>query len=91
MYYLIIIFIIGELIDAFQNREISPLERCKMVMLGFFFLNHWKNHIQVCAQNYPEFMSVKKNFIASVTFNILTSLSESMVCKSDSIYLNYQL
>ncbi|CAG8593895.1 19603_t:CDS:2, partial [Gigaspora rosea] len=61
------------------NREISPLERCKMVMLGFFFLNHWKNHIQVCAQNYPEFMSVKKNFIASVTFNILTSLSESMI------------
>ncbi|CAG8775030.1 7779_t:CDS:2, partial [Gigaspora rosea] len=75
----IFLFVLGELIDAFQNRKISLLERCRMVMLGFFFLNHWKSHVQSCAQDYPEFMSIKKNFLAPVTFKILTSLPESMI------------
>ncbi|CAG8705599.1 7230_t:CDS:2, partial [Gigaspora rosea] len=47
--------------------------------VGGFFLNHWRSHIQTCAQDYPEFISIKKNFIAPVTFNILMSLSKSMI------------
>ncbi|CAG8763854.1 9478_t:CDS:2, partial [Cetraspora pellucida] len=49
-------------------------------------------HIQSCAEDYPEFMSIKKNFIAPVTFNILTSLSESMILLTiayQDFYLQY--
>uniref|UniRef100_U9SUQ0 Uncharacterized protein n=1 Tax=Rhizophagus irregularis (strain DAOM 181602 / DAOM 197198 / MUCL 43194) TaxID=747089 RepID=U9SUQ0_RHIID len=39
------LFIIGELIDSYLNREITPLERIKMSMTAFFFLQLWKKHI----------------------------------------------
>ncbi|PKC16096.1 hypothetical protein RhiirA5_257139, partial [Rhizophagus irregularis] len=39
------LFIMGELIDSYLNREIIPLERIKMSMTAFFFLQLWKKHI----------------------------------------------
>lgn len=50
-----------------------------MAMTGYFFLHLWRFHIETFSQNYPEFITMKHNFLADQTFSILTSLSQSMV------------
>ncbi|POG58303.1 hypothetical protein GLOIN_2v1885938 [Rhizophagus irregularis DAOM 181602=DAOM 197198] len=75
----IYLFIIGELVDSYLNRNISPLERIRMAMTSYFFLRIWRFHINTLARKYPEFISVSQNFIASQTFAIMTSLAESIV------------
>lgn len=47
--------------------------------MGFFFLNLWQFHIKTLAHKYPDFININQNFLASQTFSILTSLSQSMV------------
>ena len=74
-----IFFHLGELIDSFLNRCISPIERIRMVMMGFFFLHLWQFYIKTLAHKYPDFININQNFLASQTFSILTSLSQSMV------------
>ncbi|GET57534.1 hypothetical protein GLOIN_2v1762423 [Rhizophagus irregularis DAOM 181602=DAOM 197198] len=58
------LFIIGELIDSYLNREITPLERIKMSMTAFFFLQLWKKHIANMSEKYSDFISLNKNFLA---------------------------
>ncbi|RIB11242.1 hypothetical protein C2G38_2262096 [Gigaspora rosea] len=75
----IYLFVIGELIDAYQNRTISHLERARMVMMAYFFLTIWKSYIRSVALNNPNYVSLEKNFLATQTFNILISLAESLI------------
>uniref|UniRef100_U9SS17 Uncharacterized protein n=1 Tax=Rhizophagus irregularis (strain DAOM 181602 / DAOM 197198 / MUCL 43194) TaxID=747089 RepID=U9SS17_RHIID len=76
--FFVLLFIFGELIDCYLNRQISPLERIKMAMT-FFFLRFWCQHILNLSENYPDFISLKKNFLADQSYSILTSLAESMI------------
>ena len=71
--------LLGELIDSYLNREITPLERIKMSMTSFFFLRIWKEYITKMSEKYSDFVSVSKNFLADQSFAIFTSLAESMV------------
>ena len=48
-------------------------------MMGFFFLHLWQFHIKTLAHKYPDFININQNFLASQTFSILTSLSQSIV------------
>jgi hypothetical protein len=50
-----------------------------MSITGFFFLRLWRFHIESLARKYPDFISIRKNFLADQTFAILSSLCESMV------------
>jgi hypothetical protein len=70
---------LGELIDSYLNREITPLERIKMSMTAFFFLQLWKKHITNMSEKYPDFISLNKNFLADQSFAIFISLAESMI------------
>jgi hypothetical protein len=38
-------FVIGEMVDAYQNRHITHLERATMVMMARYFLMAWRAHI----------------------------------------------
>ncbi|EXX73794.1 hypothetical protein RirG_057140 [Rhizophagus irregularis DAOM 197198w] len=86
------LFIMGELIDSYLNREIIPLERIKMSMTAFFFLQLWKKHIANMSEKHPDFISLNKNFLADQSFAIFISLAESMillVISHREYYLNY--
>lgn len=67
------------MIDSYLNRTITPTERIRMVMTGYFFLHLWRFHIQSLAKKYPDFIDIRRNFLADQTFVILSSLGESMV------------
>ncbi|CAB4419418.1 unnamed protein product [Rhizophagus irregularis] len=77
--FFIYIFVIGEMIDSYLNRLITPIERIRMVMMGYFFLQIWRFHVETLSRKYPDFISVKRNFLANQSFCIFTSLAESMV------------
>ncbi|PKY23567.1 hypothetical protein RhiirB3_334471 [Rhizophagus irregularis] len=76
---LIYLFIIGELIDSYLNRDISNHERIKMVIIGSFFLRIWKQYIQNAANKYEEIFSNDRNFLAHQTYEILSFLVDSMI------------
>lgn len=69
---------IGKLVDSYLNRNITPIERIRMVMISFF-LRIWRFYINTLARKHPEFISPNQNFIASQIFAILTSLAETIV------------
>ena len=74
-------FIAGELVDAFLNRKISHLERCKMVMMCKFFLKIWQSYI-INASNlseFPKVFSIEKNFLAKQTHELIDFLANSLV------------
>ncbi|GET63656.1 hypothetical protein GLOIN_2v1427013 [Rhizophagus irregularis DAOM 181602=DAOM 197198] len=76
---IIYLFIMGEIVDCYLNRTISPIERVRMAMTGYFFLHLWRFHITTLHQKYPDFVSIKQNFLADQSFAIFSSLCESMV------------
>ncbi|CAB4386983.1 unnamed protein product [Rhizophagus irregularis] len=77
--FAIYLFIMGEIVNCYLNRNISPIERIRMVTTGYFFLYLWHFHIETLSQKYPNFISIKQNFLANQSFTIFTSLCESMV------------
>ncbi|PKY62073.1 hypothetical protein RhiirA4_487934, partial [Rhizophagus irregularis] len=77
--FAIYLFIMGEIVDCYLNRNISPIERIRMATTGYFFLYLWRFHIETLSQKYPNFISIKQNFLANQSFAIFTSLCESMV------------
>jgi len=50
-----------------------------MVTTGYFFLHLWHFYIKTLYQKYPDFISIKQNFLANQSFAIFTSLCESIV------------
>ncbi|GES74758.1 hypothetical protein GLOIN_2v1772310 [Rhizophagus clarus] len=77
--FFIYLFVIGEIVDSYLNRDVTLIERIRMAMTGFFFLHLWKFHIKTLAQKYPDFININQNFLADQTFSILISLCQSMV------------
>ncbi|KDR67467.1 hypothetical protein GALMADRAFT_1356059 [Galerina marginata CBS 339.88] len=66
------LFIMGELIDAWQSRNICHLERAKMVLRARFFLMAWRSHIvhhpdysvntQLSRESDKIFLQLKRDF-----------------------------
>ncbi|KAJ7832421.1 hypothetical protein B0H14DRAFT_3712239 [Mycena olivaceomarginata] len=48
---IVYLFVFGELVDAFQNRRILHIERVRMVLRAYFFLDLWERFLNVA--NYP--------------------------------------
>ena len=67
------------MLDSYLNREISHIERIKMAMRAYFFLYLWRFHIETTSQLYPNYISLAHNFLASQSFDIFTSLAESLL------------
>ncbi|GLB36846.1 putative ulp1 protease family, C-terminal catalytic domain [Lyophyllum shimeji] len=68
------LFILGELIDAWQNRSISHALRAKMALRARFFLLAWRAHI-LAHPNY----SVHVQFISRESFDIFITVAESLL------------
>lgn len=55
---MVIFILIGEMIDSYLNRTITPIERIRIVMTGYFFLQLWRFHINTLARKYPDFIDI---------------------------------
>ncbi|KAJ2915314.1 hypothetical protein MD484_g5089, partial [Candolleomyces efflorescens] len=75
------LFVLGELVDAWQNRRIGHLARAKMVMRARFFLMAWRSHIVA----HPEH-SVNIHFISRESFDIFITLCDSLL----SLFIVYR-
>jgi len=70
----IYLFVLGELVDAWQNHNISHAQRAKMVIRLRFFLMGWRAYI-VAHPNY----SVNVQFISCESFDIFITLADSLL------------
>ncbi|KAJ7355749.1 hypothetical protein DFH08DRAFT_772956 [Mycena albidolilacea] len=68
------LFVLGELVDAWQNRNISHAERAKMVLRARFFLMAWRSHIVT----HPDY-SLKTQFISRESYDIFLTLCDGLL------------
>jgi hypothetical protein len=50
-----------------------------MALTSYFFLYLWHFHIEILHQKYPNYISIRQNFLSGQSFAIFISLCESMV------------
>lgn len=68
------LFVLGELVDAWQNRHIPHLTRIKMVLRARFFLMAWRTHI---VQHPDHKTSI--HFISRESYDIFLTLCDSLI------------
>ncbi|EIW63281.1 uncharacterized protein TRAVEDRAFT_161459 [Trametes versicolor FP-101664 SS1] len=68
------LYALGELVDAWENRQISHVERARMVMSTRFFLMAWRTHIVL----HPAY-STNVQFISRESFDIFIMLCDSLL------------
>jgi hypothetical protein len=68
------LFIMGELIDAWQNRNIRHVDRSRMVMRARYFLMGWRSHIVA----HPDH-TTDVQFISRESFDIFVTLCDSLI------------
>ncbi|KAJ6585790.1 hypothetical protein B0H19DRAFT_926943 [Mycena capillaripes] len=70
----IYLFVIGEMIDAWQNRNISHRDRVKMVLRARFFLMAWRAH----TESHPDH-KLQTHFISRESFNIFLTICDGLL------------
>lgn len=83
------LFVMGELIDAWQNRNIRHADRARMVMRARFFLMAWRSHIIA----HPDH-AAHIHFISRESFDIFITLCDSLlslIVVYRKFYPNYPL
>ncbi|EIW63091.1 uncharacterized protein TRAVEDRAFT_114404, partial [Trametes versicolor FP-101664 SS1] len=70
----IYLFVIGEIVDAQQNRTLTHSERTKMLWRGRFFLDGWRQHII----DHP-FYALHTHFITRELYDILSIFINAML------------
>lgn len=71
---LVYLFILGEMIDAWQNRVISHLERATMVLTVRFVLMAWRSHVDL----HPAY-STNIQFISRESFDIFIRICDGLL------------
>ncbi|KAJ6504529.1 hypothetical protein DFH09DRAFT_943717 [Mycena vulgaris] len=70
----IYLFVLGELVDAWQNRSISHRDRTKMVLRARFFLMAWRSH----TESHPDH-DVKTQFISRESYDIFLTICDGLL------------
>ncbi|KAJ7723096.1 hypothetical protein DFH07DRAFT_759651, partial [Mycena maculata] len=70
----IYLFVLGELIDAWQNRNIFHRDRVKMVLRARFFLMAWRSHIVA----HPDH-NLNTHFISRESFDIFLTICDGLL------------
>ncbi|KAJ7508549.1 hypothetical protein B0H11DRAFT_2304702 [Mycena galericulata] len=68
------LFVLGELIDAWQNRNIFHRDRVKMVLRARFFLMAWRSHIVA----HPDH-NLNTHFISRESFDIFLTICDGLL------------
>ncbi|KAI0039353.1 hypothetical protein FA95DRAFT_1577642 [Auriscalpium vulgare] len=86
---IVYLFVLGDLVDAWQNRSISHLERVKMVLRARYFLVLWSKYLESAQYKLPKhFISREAADIASFLISALISL---IIVYRDHLGLEYPL
>ena len=67
------LFVMGEIVDAYQSRTISHLERVKMVLRCRYFLRLWKRFLNVAGY------AKSKHYISREADDILNTLIDGLI------------
>lgn len=70
---IVFLFVMGEVVDAYQSRTISHLERIKMVLRCRYFLRLWRRFLN--AAGYPK----ARYFISREANDILDKLTDGLI------------
>ncbi|KAI0671454.1 hypothetical protein C8Q78DRAFT_1153176 [Trametes maxima] len=70
---IVYLFVMGELVDAYQNRHISHIERVKMALRARYFLDTWRAYLK--AAGYSE----ARHFISREAFDISRILIDGLI------------
>lgn len=68
------IFVLGDMIDAWQNRSLPHIERVRMVLRARFFLMAWRTHIL----RHPDH-DVNVHFISRGSYDIFLTICDSLL------------
>lgn len=68
------LFVMGEMVDAWQNRNIPHVDRARMVMRAKFFLMGWRSHIVSHPDHAPHI-----HFISRESFDVFMTLCDSLL------------
>lgn len=68
------LFVMGELVDAWQNRHILHVDRARMVIRARFFLMAWRSHVVANPDH-----STNIHFISRESYDIFLTLCESLL------------
>ncbi|KAJ3925265.1 MAG: hypothetical protein NXY57DRAFT_907295, partial [Lentinula lateritia] len=70
----IYLFIVGEIVDAQQNRTVSHQEHMKMLWRGRFFLEGWRSYVL----SHPHY-NINTHFITRELYDIITVYIDAML------------
>jgi hypothetical protein len=70
---IVYLFVMGEIVDAYQSRTISHLERLKMILRGLYFLRLWKRFLDVAGY------AKSRYYISREADNILDKLGNGLI------------
>ncbi|KAJ7778679.1 hypothetical protein DFH07DRAFT_950687 [Mycena maculata] len=82
----IYLFVLGELVDAWQNRNIFHRDRVKMVLRARFFLMAWRSHIVA----HPDH-NLNTHFISRESFDIFLTICLSLILVYRQFFPTYPL
>lgn len=68
------LFVVGELVDAWQNRNIPHIDRARMVMRARYFFMSWRSHVVA----HPDH-AAHIHFISRESFDIFITLCDSLL------------
>lgn len=68
------LFVLGDMIDAWQNRSLPHIERIRMVLRARFFLMAWRTHVVL----HPDY-DVHVHFISRGSFDIFLTICDSLL------------
>ncbi|KAI0363681.1 hypothetical protein BV20DRAFT_957785 [Pilatotrama ljubarskyi] len=83
---IVYLFVMGEVVDAYQNRHIPHVERVKMVLRTRYFLDIWRAYLK--AAQYPEARHFISREAADITRILIDGLIGLIVIK-DFTYLDF--
>lgn len=72
---IVYLFVLGELVDAYQNRHIGWVERCQAALRAKFFLELWKRYLDLAQYNKAKhYISREADDILEILINGLITL-----------------
>ncbi|KAF8195480.1 hypothetical protein BJ912DRAFT_900722 [Pholiota molesta] len=73
------LFVMGSLFEAWMSPSLSVSERVLAAFRARFWLNNWRQHIQLLCVRFPDLYSMARSFISPSSFNIFNRLCDSLV------------
>ncbi|TFK63713.1 hypothetical protein BDN72DRAFT_731604, partial [Pluteus cervinus] len=72
-------FVLGTLFEAWMSPSMELNERVLAALRARFWLHHWRRHITILSQRFPDLYSLARSFISAASFQIFNRLCDTLV------------